>query len=75
MVIAINITNHSARNFVVIKNTAKFYQNIHGRLEFNVNEVVCLTSNYVKMNSYVGAFFDFRYLTVITNHQSFRARL
>ena len=75
MVIAINPTNHSVSDSLVGKNTAKFYKNVHGRLEFIVNEVVGLTNSYKKINSYVGAFFGFRYLRGITNHQSFRACL
>ena len=75
MVIAINTTNYSVSNSVDGKNTAKFYKNVHGRLEVIVNKVVGLTNNYKKLNSFVGAFFGFRYLRGITNHHSFRAHL
>ena len=75
MVIVVNTTNYSVSHSVDGKNTAKSYKNVHGRLEFIVNNVVGLTNNYKKMNSFVGAFFGFRYLRGITNHQSFRACL
>ena len=43
--VAIKKLKHSANYSEFGKNTAKFYQNIHRRLEFIANEVVGLTYN------------------------------